>query len=455
MGANTSFVGLDPEREIRTTALSQIFKERGDRETASVGNSLSVHPMGLRSRLFPLNRTEILIGRGVSSSTSRSISLSDPYVSRLHAKLELREGDAYWIVDLGSENGTRVDGIRVSECRLHLGAEIRVGMSRLVILSSPKESSSVEFSFHGFKTTSADLAEGFEKLKKFAASPLPILILGETGSGKELVAKGVHLSSLVSAGPFISVNCAAISPQLLESELFGHKKGSFTGADRDRVGSFKAAQGGTLFLDEVGEIPLSLQAKLLRALESGEIKPVGSDREEKVRVRLLGATHQNLKRRVEEGLFREDLYYRLNVLDFKIPPLRERKGDIECLAIQFAHAVGKRLSSDLIQKLKNFYWEGNVRQLKNVIHKMAYSSQETILGNHSFSEASINELELGLGDSLEESAGVLEEMEKRVIQSTLDRCRGNKRAAAKELGIAKSTLFQKIKKYQLPRSALK
>jgi len=279
-----------------------------------------------------------------------------------------------------------------------------------------------------------------------APSPVPVLILGESGVGKEVVANLIHRWSRRAAGPLIAANCAGLPESLIESELFGHVKGAFTGADSARQGLFRAAHGGTLFLDEIGELPLPLQPKLLRALESGSITPIGSEKPIAVDVRLLAATNRDLVEAVREGKFREDLYYRLNVVELIVPPLSERPEDILPLARLFADEFAGgpvRLSPQATQCLLAYHWPGNVRQLRNAIQRACLLCRgDVILPEHlppkvaalaSATEIDVNQL------------GRLPQVERATILATLEECGGNRTQAAQKLGISRRTLIYKLR----------
>jgi len=224
----------------------------------------------------------------------------------------------------------------------------------------------------------------FELLAKVAPSDVSVLIQGETGTGKELVARAMHEHSRRKTKPFLAENCAAVPASLLESELFGHKKGSFTGAIADRPGHFVAADGGTVFLDEIGDMPLTMQSKLLRVLQEGEVRPVGSNKVVKVDVRIVAASNKNLQALCKEGLFREDLYFRLNVVTLVLPPLRERTGDVAHLVNFYLAKIGEELARtitirpDALAALERWNWPGNVRELENVIRRAAVFAREEI-----------------------------------------------------------------------------
>lgn len=284
-------------------------------------------------------------------------------------------------------------------------------------------------------------------IAKVAPTQSTVLILGETGSGKELVARAVHQQSLRAAMPLVAVNCGALPENLIESELFGHRKGAFTGADEHRVGLFEMADGGTLFLDEIGELPKAMQAKLLRVLESGEIRRVGDNESRQVDVRIICATHRNLIEMVEQDEFREDLMYRINTFEIRIPPLRERPSDIpelaEHLYRRFRPEVGAKqrlFREDAIEALCDHVWPGNVRELANVIeHATIVSDGPPItaedLPSH-FPSRALRQMSLG--------PRTLRELEAMAIEEALNRHDGNKNAAADELGISLKTLYNKL-----------
>jgi len=308
--------------------------------------------------------------------------------------------------------------------------------------------------------TSRAMRELFTLIGMVAPTEATVLITGESGTGKELVARAIHSGSARSSGPLVAVNCAALSETLLESELFGHEKGAFTGAERRREGRFMAADKGSIFLDEIGEIAQPIQAKLLRVIQEREIQRVGGDKPIGVDVRILAATNRDLKKEVEAGRFREDLYYRLNVVSVPVPPLRERAEDIPLLAQfflgRFAEKNRKRIKGftpAAMDHLVRCAWPGNVRELENAVERAVILS----VGEY------VTERELPLCDArtpapalatLAEGGGVgltgrpLDDVEREVILATLDSCGGNKSEAARVLGITRATLHKKLKKYE-------
>jgi DNA-binding NtrC family response regulator len=311
----------------------------------------------------------------IGTAVSNELRLHDKTVSRLHCEIHLRR-DSLRVVDCGSTNGTSVDGIRVRDADVVPGATIRIGTTSLR-LEALDETFQVPLSprarLGGLLGASVPMRQLYAIVERVAPTDATVLIQGETGSGKELVAREFHRASQRAEGPFVAVDCASIAPTVIESELFGHMRGSFSGALADRKGLFEEAHGGTLFLDEVGELPLPLQGKLLRTLETREVRRVGSNTPRPVNVRLLAATNRPLAQAVNEGLFREELYHRLAVVEVSVPPLRARREDIGSLAQYFCERFGMRtpLSPDVVSSLTNRAWPGNVRELRNYIERYA------------------------------------------------------------------------------------
>lgn len=293
-------------------------------------------------------------------------------------------------------------------------------------------------------------------VRQIAPTKITALILGETGTGKELFARAIHANSTRNSKPYKVINCAGLNENLLESELFGHVRGSFTGAISDRKGLLEAADGGTVFLDEVGDMPLTMQAKLLRALENGEVLPVGSNEIRHTDVRVIAATHRDLREQIKDGKFREDLYYRLNQVTIRIPPLRERREDIPLLIQHFIqqsniehdrHIEG--ITPEAIRLLVNQRWEGNVRQLKQVITQMVVLAPGPVLDSSDIPEEYRQSTEIipVTGGFL--AGHTLEELEKVAIQQTLKLTEGNREKAAKLLGIGARTLYRKLREYNI------
>lgn len=316
------------------------------------------------------------------------------------------------------------------------------------------------FGFEGVVGDSPQMREVIEKLKRIAPTNATVLIHGETGTGKELVAQAIHQNSPRKNKPFVALNCAALSENILESELFGHVKGAFTDASSDRVGKFEFANGGTMFLDEVGDMPMATQIKLLRVLENGEITRVGSNEPIKVNVRLLSATNQNLEERIAAGLFRSDLYHRLKVVTVRLPALRERAEDIPALIDHFVRQLSKKhgktirgVSPPARRRLLTYSWPGNVRQLRNVIESMIVVDYDGLLDVDDLPEELADAPlppERPTASSLAALVGKpLEDLERLFIAETLKATGGNREEAARMLGIGERTLYRKLKEYQI------
>jgi two-component system response regulator HydG len=304
--------------------------------------------------------------------------------------------------------------------------------------------------FLGVTPSIVDLRRDIERA---AAAPFAVLIHGESGSGKELVARAVHHGSQRKDAPFVAVNCTALPESLLESELFGHSRGAFTGATAARSGLFVEASGGTLFLDEIGDMAPPLQAKLLRVVQLGEVRPVGADESRRVDVRLIAATHQNLEKKVEDGTFRQDLYYRLNVVPLAVPALRERNEDIPLLVEHFLarsrernpHAIVERLSSELSLALTGYPWPGNVRELENVIERLI-----VVGGKVELDVADLQEIVPAVVSSERfaiprDRMPTLRQLEDEYMTWVLGRCEGNKTRAAEILGVDVSTIHRRTR----------
>ena len=302
--------------------------------------------------------------------------------------------------------------------------------------------------------TSPAIREVLKMIGRLAASDSSVLITGETGTGKELIARAIHQNSDRAKGPFIAVNCAAIPEALLESELFGHLKGAFTGAANDRKGSFPLADGGTLLLDEIGDMDLALQGKLLRALQEREITPVGSSKPIKINVRFLAATHRDLKVKIQDNKFREDLYYRLNVIELHLPSLRDRKEDIRTLADFF---LGKATETDStksfsqasLEKLDAYSWPGNIRELKNVVDRAFIVAKGQLIDGDDIRFLTQTESTVKTeSESLDLHLAVAQ-LERKLIVRALAETEGNRSEAARKLGIQRQLLYSKMRDYQI------
>ena len=299
---------------------------------------------------------------------------------------------------------------------------------------------------------SAKMQRVYQLIEKVGPHTCPVLILGESGTGKELVARSIHFSSSRRERPFVPVDCSALVPTLIESELFGYVKGAFTGATQSRHGLLEAAAGGTLFLDEIGDLPIDLQAKLLRALQEREIKPVGSNERVTIDVRVIAATNRDLEDAIRKNQFRQDLFFRLNVVQVKLPPLRDRKNDIPMLVNCFLEKFSpqqrpvRSVSEDAMSRLMAYDWPGNVRELENAVERAVALGTGQIVGLNDLPtnlQHGIFERRMGMDDLVP-----LEELERRAIFRALRETGGDKMAAARLLGIGKTTLYRKLKEYE-------
>jgi DNA-binding NtrC family response regulator len=306
--------------------------------------------------------------------------------------------------------------------------------------------------------SSKQMKDVFAKIQRAAPVDSTVLILGESGSGKELVAAALHHNSLRKKGAFVAVNVAAVPATLVESELFGHVRGAFTGATDRRIGRFEQADGGTLFIDEIGDFEIGLQAKLLRVLETFTVTPVGGHEDRKVNVRVLAATSRDLQKMVAEGTFREDLFYRLNVIPISLPPLRDRPDDIPILAEHFLkeisankHTAPRRISPEVMRRFQQYRWPGNVRELRNTLEQMMVLAEGEILTERDLPDR-IAAGSQDLPTPREIPTGLtMEELEKLAITKALDQCGGNRTHAANRLGISVRTLQRKLRQYELER----
>jgi transcriptional regulator with GAF, ATPase, and Fis domain len=325
----------------------------------------------------------------------------------------------------------------------------------------------------GFVGSSPQVRQLLHVVRKVAASPSAVLLRGESGTGKEVLARALHEASPRASQAFVKVHCAALSSGLLESELFGHVKGAFTGAHRDKTGRFESAHGGTLFLDEIGDITMEVQTKLLRVLQEMTFERVGSSEPVQVDVRLVAATHQDLEELIRQGRFRVDLYYRLNVISIPVPPLRDRREDILELAEHFLKLYSQRngkespqLDDDAAAALKSYTWPGNIRQLENVIERAVVIAEGPVISVHELAPEilHVNGVDVGSLGKLDASAGKTpppfsrdhagerserERMERGELVRALASAAGNKAEAARALGLARSTFFSKLKKHGL------
>jgi DNA-binding NtrC family response regulator len=343
--------------------------------------------------------------------------------------------------------------------QLHICVERALEYRRLKMEFNASSAGSSEGDFHGMIGNSPRMRALIYEIRKVAATEEPILLLGESGTGKELAAKAIHAESRRAAGEFVPVNCAAIPAELLESELFGHVKGAFTGADRSKQGLFEAARGGSLVLDEIGELPLELQAKLLRTLQEGTIRPVGASGEVTTDARIIAATHRNLRREVDEGRFREDLFYRLDGLAIQLPALRERGADVPVLARHLLRRIGRSLdlepgdfAPEVINAFRAYPFPGNIRELENIIKKMlVFSESGSELGPEVL-PPELSRILRAPGQELNDGQALkpfivtppfptMEAVKRSYLRHLIAAFDDNKQMAAKQAGIGRRTLY--------------
>ena len=393
-------------------------------------------------------------GLRIGASEANDLVLDDSFCSGLHAFI-FWENHRLFIQDLESTNGTLVNGVSVSKTELKSGFQITVGATEMEVvaheqtLKVPALKGDGPWQLGEMKTCNREFAKTLRLIEKIAVFDATVCIFGESGTGKELVAQAIHQSSARSAQPFIAINCAAIPKHLIESQLFGHEKGAFTGADKQVTGAFEQAQNGTLFLDEIGELPFEMQAKLLRVLENMQIRRVGGKKDINLNFRLITATHRDLPSEVAEGRFREDLLHRLYVLPVELMPLRERPEDILFLAKVFLQILSPKgqaftLAKDAQKKLMRHPFKGNVRELKNLIQRaVLFSDSGTLCEEHLFFVPT--HLQKSPAQMLSYQPGMtMEDIERMAYGSAL-KVHRSAAAAATALGVPKTTFWRRAK----------
>jgi transcriptional regulator with PAS, ATPase and Fis domain len=392
---------------------------------------------------------EVTAGLTIGSRPDSGLCLKDPTVSRKHAEIS-RTAEGFLLQDLGSTNGTFLNGVQVDRAYLRNGAIVTVGETSMVFGGGedmPLKGDPAPAAFGEMVAVSEPMLKAFALLEGLAASNITILIEGETGTGKELAARAVHDRSPRADRPFVIFDCSTVPGQLMESELFGHARGAFTGASEARPGAVEEAEGGTLFLDEIGELPADLQPKLLRLLDLKEYKRVGTGDRKTADVRFVAATNVDLENQVSRDLFRRDLYFRISAAKVTLLPLRERPRDIPVLARHFMDTLNReqgknlKLKKDALGALSKHPWPGNVREMKNLLETAAALCHgDTITAkNLPFTSAA----------SAASGDGSLAGAEEVAIKEALEKAEGNRRKAARMLGIAPSTLYAKMKKFGL------
>ena len=457
---------LDPFEEAHITATHTLvvenrttLKVRKCRLTVTAGPDQTREPFSDKER--------IRIG---AHSSNDLVLAEDRTASRHHFEIQYTER-GYLLVDLNSTNGTFLDGRRIERAYLSPGSQMRAGSSTLTF-SPIDEEVTVEPDrdglLGGMVGQSVKMRQIFGLIKKIAPMDVSVVIQGETGTGKELVARAIHENSARKKGPMVVLDCGAIPPNLIESELFGHEKGAFTGAVNSRPGAFERANGGTIFLDELGELRLDLQPKLLRVLENREVRRVGGNEVLEVDVRLIAATNRDLVKEIQAGRFREDLYFRLSVIGIQLPPLRQRRDDIPHILRKeladpeiVAKHGRKHFSPEALAVLMAYPWPGNIRELMNVLsHVLTFTDGEQfdvshlparVQGQQKEQPLPFNE-HLSFKDAKEQ---LLESFEREYITQVLRRCDGNISRAARESGLHRKSIERLVKKYTLDTRSMK
>ncbi len=393
-------------------------------------------------------------GLSIGSHPTNDLVIASDKISQFHSRIEFSQNE-FVLSDLASTNGTLLNGVKILQAILTPGAMIQLGETQITFATENKETEITpksETEFMGLVSADKEMRRIFSICEVASATDAPIFIHGETGTGKELLAKAIHDLSPRFGESFVALNCAALPKDLIESELFGHEKGSFTGAALQRIGAFEAAHGGTLFLDEVAELDLNLQAKLLRALESGEVKRVGAVKPLHVSVRIVSATHLDLAREVELGKFRQDLFYRLHVVPIEIPALRERISDLALLIPQLRKQLKLNftLEADALEALSDYDFPGNIRELKNILQRAAIEYEVNLLARRDSKVLTIGHFRFLDELKTYRPARTSTEMSERErIQRTLDEVHNNQSEAARRMQMPISTFHDRLKRYGL------
>ena len=387
----------------------------------------------------------------VGSAARADLVVDDTTVSRLHAELDPRP-DGLWVRDLGSRNGTYVEGVQVGSARVPDGGAIQIGSTVIRVETTVEARVDLwpESRFGPLVGGSAPMRELFSTLERVAQLDSTVLVVGETGTGKELVANALHEASPRAEKPFVVVDCAALPEQLLESELFGHARGAFTGAASARAGAIESAAGGTVFLDEIGELPLQMQPKLLRALESRTVRRVGETAHRPVDVRFVSATNRDLRSMVNAGAFREDLYFRLAVLPIAVPPLRQRMDDVPLLIEHFQPDSPPEWKREILREALDRPWLGNVRELRNFVERaVAFGTKQAAAmsdAGGSPSPASVPPPSMPPAAFEKPLREFKEELEREYVRRLLARHGGNVTAAAQAAGIDRTYVYRLVRK---------
>jgi DNA-binding NtrC family response regulator len=427
------------------------------RRVPSTSRSLRLQKIEVRVTHGADKGRSVMLGEGalrIGTASHCGLVLKDETVSAEHCELR-RLGEQLVIRDLGSTNGVKLDGVWILEAFAQPGSRVQLGDHELVLkaLGSEEVPLSNEHRFGELLGGSGAMRALFVQLKAVAGQSAPLLIEGETGTGKERAAQAVHAASPRKDGPFVVFDCGATAASLIEAELFGHEKGAFTGAAASRPGLAEAADGGTLVLDEIGELPLELQPKLLRLIESSELRPVGANEPRKLDLRIIACTHRSLRDEAKSGRFREDLYYRLSALKVRLPALRERPDDIPVLVDQFLqHLRSKRGFGDLPasdqELLQSHAWPGNVRELRNVVERLVAFPDSPA---HGLVEAVVNPAPIdgGMSPWSEARQNALSDFEQRYLKALLVQAKGSISEAARIAGVSRQFMQQALRRHSL------
>lgn len=445
-GGSGRILVLDDDRALLTMT-SEFLRSIGH-EVDEVG-TLEQARARVKSRTYDVVLTDLVLDRGTGLELLRDIRAAE-----LRCEVIIMTGHGGVDAAIEAIKGGAYDFVTKPVSLSRLRIDVDKALEKVRLQDDIRElTEGSRLRFGGLTGMSAPMRKLFQRLDRASASDSNVLLLGESGTGKDVAARAIHEASPRRNGPFIAVHCGALSGELLESELFGHVKGSFTGADRDRKGLFVAADRGTIFLDEVGTAPLRVQIGLLRVLQERVVRPVGSENGTAVDVRIVAATNADLDAEIASGRFRQDLYYRLATFVERLPPLRERREDLPMLAAELMERVANRtgrkvtLSAAALGKLVAYDWPGNVRELEHVLEQAAVLTRGPVVRAEDLPLAAT---------SPEEKILTLEELESRHVRRVLEMCSGNKQRAARMLGIPRASLYRKLERYAIeePRHAM-
>jgi DNA-binding NtrC family response regulator len=435
-----------------------------------MGETLTTTPHGEVGLGIPVRALRVDIIEGPDTGTSHvsagntltigtadgnDLVVTDDTVSRFHLELSRGRGGVR-VVDCGSTNGIHANGVALETGTVAAGSVLQIGKTKLRVGDGDKRILELHAgdALAGLRGRSPAMRLVMSRIERAAASDVSVLVVGESGTGKELVARGLHDLGRRAAGPFVAVDCAALAPALVATELFGHERGAFTGADRQHIGAFERAHGGTLFLDEIGELPPALQASLLGALERRKIRRVGGSSDIAIDVRVASATHRDLRAEVNSGAFRLDLYYRIAVVTLTLPPLRDRPDDLELLVGHFLREAGHTGPADAVfspaatAALAAHRWPGNVRELRNLVEATLAMGELPPLDTTAAADTDVFARVLGLGYR-DARQHVLQEFEARYLAALLERAEGNVSRAARAAGMDRSHLLELLHRHDL------